>query len=133
MAVHHDPSQTLRASSGWATFDVLHILGSLAPSASLWFCKLSDKLPDWGAGNDGLNDDVGEDVPSDFGYEIILPVAASTTEDEVALFSNYGRHTVLLAAPGTSIVSTVPNARYFVYAVRLPALVPLIQAVVRVS
>ena len=69
-------------------------------------------------GNDGLNDDEGEDVPSDFGYDIILPVAASTTADEVAMFSNYGRHSVLLAAPGTSIISTVPNARYFVYAVR---------------
>lgn len=92
-------------------------------------CKLSDTLPDLTAGNDGLNDDVGEDVPSDFGYDIILPVAASTTEDEIALFSNYGRHTVLLAAPGTSIVSTVPNARYFVYAVRLPALAPFIHTV----
>ena len=74
------------------------------------------------AGNDGLDDDTSEDVPSDFGYEIILPTAASTTEDEIALFSNYGRHSVLLAAPGTSIVSTVPNARYFVYAVRAPDL-----------
>ena len=81
-------------------------------------------LPVFGAGNDGLNDDTGEDVPSDFGYDIILPVAASTTGDEIALFSNYGRHSVLLAAPGTSIVSTVPNSRYFVYAVRLPILVP---------
>ena len=82
-------------------------------------------LPVFGLGNDGLDDDTGEDVPSDFGYDIILPVAASTTSDEIALFSNYGRHSVLLAAPGTSIVSTVPNGRYFVYAVRLPILIPL--------
>ncbi|KAK9844892.1 hypothetical protein WJX74_008256 [Apatococcus lobatus] len=80
------------------------------------FAQAAGQLFVTAAGNDGLDDDTGEDVPSDFGYDIILPVAASTTDDEIAIFSNFGRHSVLLAAPGTSIVSTVPNARYFVYA-----------------
>ncbi len=87
--------------------------------------KESECQPLVGTGNDGMDDDTSEDVPSDFGYDIILPTAASMTDDEIAPFSNYGRHSVLLAAPGTSIVSTVPNGRYFLYAVRTTDLTSL--------
>jgi len=50
--------------------------------------------------------------PATFSHENIVAVAASTPMDELASFSNYGRRTVDLAAPGVKILSTVPGNRY---------------------
>ena len=64
------------------------------------------------AGNDSLNTDF---TSADFWsgeYASIISVAATTRQDDIAEFSNYGRGTVDLGAPGTSILSTVRNNKY---------------------
>jgi len=64
------------------------------------------------AGNDGKNTDQDPNYPSNYDVENVISVAASTDNDKLAGFSNYGEKTVDLAAPGEFIYSTVPNNRY---------------------
>lgn len=61
------------------------------------------------AGNDSLNTDQFLDNPSGYYVPNIISVAASTHTDALANFSNYGRRTVHVAAPGEDILSTVPD------------------------
>jgi len=42
----------------------------------------------------------------------VISVAATTKADKLAFFSNYGKKTVHLAAPGAEIYSTVPGNKY---------------------
>ena len=64
------------------------------------------------AGNDGTNNDRKAHYPSSYNYDNIIAVAASGRSDRLASFSNYGRVSVDIAAPGVSIRSTIPNNRY---------------------
>lgn len=64
------------------------------------------------AGNDSLNNDTDKDYPAAYTTENIISVAATDNRDELASFSNYGRQTVHVAAPGVLITSTVPNSGY---------------------
>lgn len=72
------------------------------------------------AGNEGNDNDVSRYYPHDkpVGYPAtfelpnVISVAASNPNDKLAGFSNYGAQTVDLAAPGTSILSTVPGGGY---------------------
>jgi subtilisin family serine protease len=61
------------------------------------------------AGNDGENADVSPDYPAAFDLPNVISVAASDPEDKLLYFSNYGRRSVDLAAPGDEIYSTVPS------------------------
>jgi len=58
------------------------------------------------AGNDGQDNDAVPHYPSSFTQDNIISVAASTSQDELAYFSDYGRVSVDLAAPGEDIFST---------------------------
>jgi subtilisin family serine protease len=60
------------------------------------------------AGNDGQNADVSPDFPAAFDLPNVISVAASDRNDKLVDFSNYGVHSVDLAAPGDDIYSTVP-------------------------
>jgi subtilisin family serine protease len=60
------------------------------------------------AGNDGQNADVSPDYPAAFELANVISVAASDRNDKLVDFSNYGVHSVDLAAPGDDIYSTVP-------------------------
>jgi hypothetical protein len=72
------------------------------------------------AGNEGNDNDVSRYYPHDrpVGYPAtfelpnVISVAASGKNDRLASFSNYGAQTVDLAAPGVSILSTVPGGGY---------------------
>src|SRR2546425_6232003 len=64
------------------------------------------------AGNDGRNTDVQPNYPSDYALSNVVSVAATNSGDTLASFSNFGTRTVLLGAPGVSIVSTTPNNTY---------------------
>ena len=64
------------------------------------------------AGNDSKNTDLDPNYPSNYDVENVISVAASSNDDKLAGFSNYGAQTVDLAAPGESIYSTIPNNRY---------------------
>ena len=73
------------------------------------------------AGNSALNNDVQATYPANYtttataGYEAVVSVASLTNTGGLSSFSNYGATTVDIAAPGSSIYSTLPNGRYGTY------------------
>lgn len=64
------------------------------------------------AGNDGTNNDLRPFYPANYRKENTISVAASTMQDQLASFSNFGTLTVDLAAPGERIYSTLPSNQY---------------------
>ena len=64
------------------------------------------------AGNSGTNNDEQPHYPSSYNLPNVIAVAASTIEDKLASFSQYGFNSVHLAAPGKDILSTTPGGRY---------------------
>ena len=64
------------------------------------------------AGNSARNTDTTPDYPSGFDVPNVLTVGATDQNDVRAWFSNYGKRTVDLAAPGTNIYSTWPGGSY---------------------
>ncbi|MCK4792764.1 MAG: S8 family serine peptidase, partial [Desulfobacteraceae bacterium] len=64
------------------------------------------------AGNERTDNDVMPSYPANYDLPNIISVAASNQFDELAYFSNYGENTVSLAAPGVSILSTLPGDDY---------------------
>lgn len=62
------------------------------------------------AGNDGRNIDSNPSYPASYNSPWIISVANSTTADARNSGSNYGAASVDLAAPGTSILSTINTA-----------------------
>lgn len=64
------------------------------------------------AGNAGANSDITPQYPAAYPSSQIISVAASTYQDTLASFSNYGINSVDLAAPGVSISSTTKSRGY---------------------
>jgi len=64
------------------------------------------------AGNDGKNIDKKPVYPAAYGDSNILTVAASTSGDTLASFSNFGATAVDVAAPGDDILSTYLGGGY---------------------
>jgi subtilisin family serine protease len=64
------------------------------------------------AGNDGDNIDAKPSYPASYADGNILTVAASTRQDTLAGFSNYGAKAVDVAAPGDGILSTLEGGGY---------------------
>jgi|GEM_PF-1801636 len=58
------------------------------------------------AGNESNNNDVNPRYPANYEIPTLISVAASTLEDTLAAFSNFGPQTVDLAAPGVAVLST---------------------------
>ena len=58
------------------------------------------------AGNEGKDNDVAPEYPANYSLDNIISVAATTEDNELAWFSNYGATTVHIAAPGEEIFST---------------------------
>jgi subtilisin family serine protease len=73
------------------------------------------------AGNETTNNDVYANYPSNIsttttaGYEAVIAVASLTASGRLSSFSNFGATTVDLAAPGSSIYSTLPGGTYGSY------------------
>lgn len=63
------------------------------------------------AGNDGLNNDEVRTSPASYGFNNIISVANINCSGQL-YSSNYGKNTVDIAAPGTSIYSGIPNNKY---------------------
>ena len=57
-------------------------------------------------GNDGINNDSQPLFPASYEFSNVIAVAASNRNDNRAYFSNYGLHTVDLAAPGDPVWSS---------------------------
>ncbi|HAR41534.1 MAG TPA: subtilase [Bdellovibrionales bacterium] len=66
------------------------------------------------AGNDSSDNDTAGSYPAGFGHPNIIAVAATDNQDNIAKFSNFGRKTVHVAAPGVKILSTTKNGAYAV-------------------
>ncbi|WP_009965545.1 S8 family serine peptidase [Verrucomicrobium spinosum] len=64
------------------------------------------------SGNDGLDNDVIPNYPSNYEADNLIAVAATDANDQLAWFSNYGASKVHLAAPGDSILSTYRDGGY---------------------
>jgi serine protease len=66
------------------------------------------------AGNEASNDDTTPDYPASLSTSLnnVVTVAATTNTNQLASFSNYGVHSVDLAAPGVNILSTLPDNQY---------------------
>jgi len=64
------------------------------------------------AGNSSQNDDTTPTYPASYVAPNLITVAATTSTDALASFSNYGLTTVHLGAPGVNIISTWPNSQY---------------------
>ena len=64
------------------------------------------------AANDGKSNDHREVYPANAGFTNVISVAASGPQDEKPSWSNFGRVTVDLAAPGLNILSTLPGNSY---------------------
>jgi subtilisin family serine protease len=61
------------------------------------------------AGNAGKNNDASANYPSNYTNANIIAVASITSSGTRSSFSNYGKNTVDIGAPGSSILSTMPN------------------------
>lgn len=57
------------------------------------------------AGNSGVDNDSYDNYPSDYKLPNVIAVAATDHNDDRAYFSNYGRRSVHVGAPGVDIVS----------------------------
>lgn len=64
------------------------------------------------AGNNGLNNDVTPHYPSSYNAPNVVAVAATDNNDALASFSNFGRNSVHLGAPGVNVLSTVIGGTY---------------------
>jgi len=65
------------------------------------------------AGNDGTdNDGSSPPYPAAFDNDNLIAVAATDDNDKLAYFSNYGKKTTHVAAPGVKVYSTIPNNKY---------------------
>jgi len=76
------------------------------------FAKKKKALLVVAAGNDGENIDKSPEYPAAFNDDNILAVAASTSKDKLASFSNFGGDEVDVAAPGDDIRSTYLGGGY---------------------
>jgi subtilisin family serine protease len=64
------------------------------------------------AGNEKSNSDIFGFYPADYGLSNIISVTAIDENHRVLPSSNYGRHSVDIAAPGKNIVSSLPGGKF---------------------
>ena len=67
------------------------------------------------AGNDAEDNDLVESYPANYKLPNIISVAATNNQDALAYFSNYGRRSVHVSAPGMDIMSTYLNNEYKIF------------------
>ena len=67
------------------------------------------------AGNSSANNDVTPQYPANYDVPNVISVAATDQNNRLASFSCYGATTVDIAAPGVSILSTLPGGSYGYY------------------
>ena len=64
------------------------------------------------AGNEALDNDLTPAYPASYNIDNILSVLATDHANQRSSFSNWGKTTVHLGAPGENILSTMPNNSY---------------------
>lgn len=61
------------------------------------------------AGNSSNNNDLSPTYPASYNVPNVISIAATSSSDGLASFSNFGASTVHVGSPGISILSTLPN------------------------
>lgn len=64
------------------------------------------------AGNDALDNDILTHYPSSYVNDNVISVASTDYQENLSSFSNYGVVSVDVAAPGSSVYSTMPGDSY---------------------
>ncbi len=90
---------------------------SLTIKTAIDFANTQSVLFVAAAGNDGTDNDTTPHYPSNYGappdnLQNVIAVAATDHNDNLASFSNFGKVSVHLGAPGQDILSTVRNNGY---------------------
>lgn len=67
------------------------------------------------AGNEKNDNDRDPSYPASYRVPNVIAVGATTQQDALASFSNWGKTSVHVAAPGVSILSTIPGNRLASY------------------
>ena len=90
---------------------------SLTIKTAIAFANIRNVLFVAAAGNDGTDNDTTPHYPSNYGappdnLPNVIAVAATDHNDNLASFSNFGKVSVHLGAPGQNILSTIRNNGY---------------------
>lgn len=64
------------------------------------------------AGNEASDNDITQSYPANYDVANVVSVAALDHNDRLAVFSNYGKKKVHVAAPGVKILSTILGQKY---------------------
>jgi subtilisin family serine protease len=64
------------------------------------------------AGNDSSDNDRNPTYPASFDNDNLLIIASTSSNGKLSYFSNFGKNTVDVAAPGSNIFSTTPGNKY---------------------
>lgn len=64
------------------------------------------------AGNSSSDNDAKPTYPASYKLPNVIAVASTDADDKLSTFSNYGKKSVDIAAPGTKIFSTIPGGAY---------------------
>lgn len=67
------------------------------------------------AGNDSSNNDSRPSYPASYNVANVISVASHTAQDALSSFSNFGKRSVHVAAPGSNILSSTPGGEYKVF------------------
>ncbi|KAI3436676.1 hypothetical protein D9Q98_006092 [Chlorella vulgaris] len=85
---------------------------SMAIDAALAEAKQAGMLFVVASGNQGTDLDARPSFPASSQHDNVIVVGSSSRTDEMSTFSNYGKGTVHLLAPGEGILSTTYNSWY---------------------
>ena len=89
-----------------------HFLNTLNKEGLHFVSEARNTLFVFASGNDGLSNDEYGSFPTNIDADNVISVAATIGAGKIASFSNYGKGTVDVAAPGVAINSTVPDNMY---------------------
>ncbi len=117
-AIHYAVNNGARViNMSWTIQATTDSEGSLALSETIQAYASAGVIFVSASGNGDLNGfgfNIDEDpvFPASIVSSNLISVGALSTNNELASYSNYGVHSVDIAAPGTSIMSTLPNDDY---------------------
>ncbi len=64
------------------------------------------------AGNESVNIDTNASYPASFIHDNVVVVASTSAQDQLSWFSNFGKTSVDIGAPGEEIISTLPGNKF---------------------
>jgi subtilisin family serine protease len=91
---------------------VKHFLKTLIEKGNKMITAAPETLFVFAAGNDGTDNDIYPTSPASIKATNVISVAAAYERSKLATFSNFGKTTVDVAAPGVIIESSIPGDEY---------------------